>query len=373
LSPATVSRVFKELRQKELVLFVRKNKTEKGRNPDIYTFNWDYGFLLHYYVTNNVIYGYLANLQGVILQKTSIALTPHDSLDDFFSIVKKIKTELTNKIESKTGKILVAGFSLPAVVNEESRTIYTIPDVEQLNNIKFYDYAERILEVPVIANNVSWLAAVGEKTHAYPFADSLVYMFFMHNAGIGAGIIYKNELVKGGMHYAGEIGQTWFDQSYSLEEYFQGKGLFEHSASVKRLIISADKLLKEDRASVLKEIMDKKQYKALTINILEEAAEKGDKDIQTILEDAARLWTGMIINLNLIINPEFIVLGGCVSSKNNYILSIINKHLKNLKFFQPSVRLSVCGEDAQLFGGLQMLKQYVNNTIIYKEAIRSIL
>jgi predicted NBD/HSP70 family sugar kinase len=370
LSAATVSRVFKELRQKKLVLFLRKDKTEKGRNPDLYTFNWEYGFMIHYYITNKAIYGYLANLSGTVIQKTSVEFTSQAALDDVFSIIKGIKTKFAEKIQNRQGKILVAGFSLPGVINEESRTIYTIPDVEQLNNIKFYDYAERVLEVPVIANNVSWLSAVGEKTRAYPFANSLVYMVFTNIVGIGAGIIYKNELVKGGMHYAGEIGQTWFDHNYSLEEYMQGKGLFEHTASIQHVFKGAEKLLKENKAPILKEVLGENPDKKFSLHLLEEAAKKGDKEIQKILDDAIRMWAGMIININFIINPEFIVLGGCMSTENQYIFNVLNKYLKKMKYFQPSVRLSVSGEDAQLLGGLQILKEYVNNTIIFKEAIR---
>lgn len=370
ISAATVSRVFKELRQKELVLFLRKDKTEKGRNPDLYTFNWEYGYMLHYYVTNRIVYGYLADLSGTVLQKASVEFTPEDTLDDIFSIIKDIKTKLSEVIQNKRGKILVAGFALPGVINEESRMLYTIPDVEQLNNIKFYDYAERVLEVPVIANNASWLSAVGEKTRAYPFASSLVYIVFTNIAGIGAGIIYNNELIKGGMHYAGEIGQTWFDYNYSLEEYIQGKGLFEHTASIQNVYKEAEKALQENKAPILKEVLNSSQEKRLSLHLLEEAAKKGDKEIQRVLDKVIRMWAGMIININFIINPEFIILGGCISTENRYIFSVLNKYLKKIKLFQPSIRLSVSGEDAQLFGGLQILKEYVNHTIIFKEAIR---
>lgn len=370
LSPATVSRVFKELRDKNLVQFKRKVKTDKGRNPDLYSFNWEYGFLMHYYVRSNKITGYISDVSGKVLSKISSKFTSDHTLDDFFSIVKDIKVNLLNQIQHNEDSLLAAGFSLPGVVNEESRSIYSIPDVHQLSNIKFFDYAERVLEVPVIANNVSWLSAVGEKAHYYPFAGSLVYMVFTHLFGIGAGIIYKNELIKGSMHYAGEIGQSWFDRSFSLDEYIKGKGLFEHKASVRHLYENAEILLSENKAPHLKKLLDESEDKQCDLNMLEDAATAGDEDVRKLLDGAIGEWAGMIININLILNPEFIVLGGCVSSENKYIFNQLNKYLRKINLFQPSVKLSNSGEDAQLFGGLQMLIQYANDSIIFKKALK---
>jgi predicted NBD/HSP70 family sugar kinase len=370
LSPATVSRVFKELRDKKIVQFVRKDKTDKGRNPDLYSFNWEYGFLIHYYIINDKVTGYLADLSGKVLKKVSFGLSPKDTLDDFFSIIRDIKAQLVQQIQNKEGNLLAAGFSIPGVVNEESRSVYSIPDVEQLDNIKFFDYAERILGVPVIANNVSWLSAVGEKTHYYPFANSLVYIVFTHYFGIGAGIIYKNELIKGSMHYAGEIGQSWFNRCYSLDEYIEGKGLFEHTASLRHLYASAEKLLSENKAPILKKIMEETDGESCELSMLEKAAEAGDEDIKALLEEAIGEWAGMIININFILNPEFIVLGGCISSENRYIFNLLNNSFKKIKMFQPSLQLSNSGEDAQLFGGLQMLIQYANDEIIFEKALK---
>lgn len=369
LSASTVSRTFKELREKNLIIFQHKIKTEKGRNPDIYSFNWNYGHLLHYYVTNSSITGYLADLSGTVLHKLPMDYTQKGSLDDFFSIIKKIKTAMVGTMGINAPDILAAGFSIPGVVNEESGMIYTVPDVYQLNNLKFFDYTEHLLEVPVIANNVSWLSAVGEKTRVYPFVSSLIYIVFTYMQGIGAGIIYNNELIKGGMHYAGEIGQTWFEQNYSLEEYSKGKGLYEHSASIQRLYDNVADVIAGGGAGILRGLLEQSGG-TLTLDLLEQAAELGDKDAAELLDASIRIWVNQIINLNLIINPEMFVLGGTLSVKNQYVFRQIKRYLEKLKLFQPNVQLSVSGEDAQLYGGLQMLKEYVNENIIFKEIIQ---
>lgn len=370
LSAATVCRVFRDLREKELILFNGKVKTEKGRNPDLYCYNSEYGFLLHYYISHKAIVGYLANLDGEIIERACVGFGQNDTLDDFFTIISAIRKKLGGVIRNRKGSILAAGFSVPGVVNQSSGTVYTIPDVYQLNNIKFFDYAERVLDMPVIANNVSWLSAMGEKSRVYPYAHSLVYLVFNNNMGVGAGIIYKNELLRGGMHYAGEVGQTWFDRSCSYDDYVDGKGMLEHTASIGLVYEKAEAAIADGSAPLLKKLLDENKKGVLTLPLLEEAARQGESAIAEILDRAADIWAGIVANINFIINPEFIVLGGCLSSDNKYIFRLLSEKAGRLQMFQPNVQMSVTGEEAQLYGGLHELREYVNSHIILKEAVR---
>ncbi len=370
LSAATVCRVFRDLRDKELILFNGKVKTEKGRNPDLYCYNCEYGFLLHYYVTNKAIIGYLANLDGEVIEKAYIGYGENDTLDDFFTIIGAIRKKLSSAIRNRKGGILAAGFSIPGVVNQGNGTVYTIPDVYQLNNIKFFEYARRVLDMPIIANNISWLSAVGEKTRVYPYANSLVYLLFNNYYGVGAGIIYKNDLIRGGMHYAGEIGQTWFDRNYTFKDYAEGKGMLEHTASMKNIYDKAERAIKEGSAPILQKLRAESGDGCFSLNMLEKAALGGERTVIEILEGAADIWAGVVANLNFIINPEFIVLGGCLSVKNKYMLSLLSDRMNMLSLFQPNVQMSVTGEEAQLYGGLHELREYVNSRIIMKEAVR---
>ena len=364
LSAATVSRVFRELREKELIVFVGKAETEKGRKPDLYIFNKGFGFLVHFHIGSQAIHGYLSDLGGEVIEKAAVHYIKNDTPDGFFSAIKEVYGRLEASGRSPKGKILAAGFSVPGVVNESGDSIYMVPDVYQLNKVKFTEYAARILGVPVIANNVSWLAAMGEKTRVYPYASSLIYMHFSNKIGVGAGIIYKNELIKGGMHYAGEVGQTWFSQLDTFEEYLNGEGSLDNVASMHYLFQKVREIAAVGKAPELSE--DKVP---LTLATVEQMAMDGNKEVQSVLDESIRIWAGIVVNLNLIINPEFIVLGGSISAENKYVLKLLNNQFDTMNQFRPNVQLSASGEDAQLYGGIHELKEYVNRNIIYVKAI----
>ena len=51
----------------------------------------------------------------------------------------------------------------------------------------------------------------------------MAYITITQSTGVGMGIMIDNNLVKGGRNYAGEVGQTYFDNNSSFEEYLEGK------------------------------------------------------------------------------------------------------------------------------------------------------
>ncbi|KKI50942.1 ROK family transcriptional regulator [Christensenella hongkongensis] len=370
LSPATVSRIFKSLQEKDLIRYIGKEKTGKGRSPELFCFNGEYGYLLHYNITPMVVYGYIANLNGTVLGRYSVKYDPQGTLEQLLVILENIKNELLRDRNQRNKGILAADFAVPGVINKNQRTIHTIPDVCMLSDTKLIDYAERILGVPVIANNVSWLSAVGEKAEVYPFVENLVYIMLTSSMGIGMGVIVNNKLVTGNKNYAGEIGQTASLGTRSMEEYISGKGQVEHLAGLQMLIEKAQSALAEGKASILKNLMEKRREEKITLALLEEAAKHHDKDIEIILEETIKMWAMLAINVDLMINPEIIVLGGSISKENQYICNALDRQFSQLGLFKPEIRYSICGENAQLLGGIQMLKEYVHDNIILQEVIQ---
>ncbi len=369
LSPATVSRIFKNLQEKDLIRYVGKEKTEKGRSPELFCFNADYGYLLHYNITQMVVYGYISDLNGTVLGRYSVRYDPKGTLEQLLTILVSVKNELLKDKNQKNKGVLAAGFAIPGVINKNQRTIHTIPDVYMLNGIKLLDYAERILGVPVIANNVSWLSAVGEKAEVYPFVESLVYIMITSSTGIGMGVMIDNKLVTGAKNYAGEVGQIVLDRSCTMKDYMEGKGSTEHIAGLQFLIERVNRALCEGRANVLKRLMEERGEERITLELLEEAAENHDKDIEVMLEETIRIWAMIAMNVDLMINPEIIVMGGSISRENHYICTALDRQFSQLGFFKPEIRYGIYGENAQLLGGIQVLKEYVHDNIILKEVI----
>ncbi|MEI8199671.1 MAG: ROK family transcriptional regulator [Eubacteriales bacterium] len=365
LSPATVSRILGQLQDSNLAINVGKVETVKGRKPNQFSFNKNYGYILHYYVKKNKIIGYLINLGGDVIDQCEMLYDQQATLEDLLDIISDIKQKLRKNKELKTAQILAAGFAVPGVVDKTTRKLYMIPDVLSLNETTFYDYAEKILGVPVIVNNVSWMAALGEKNTNYSFADNIVYLNITNSIGIGAGIIIDNKLVRGANDYAGEVGQFYFDPCYSMGDYLNSKGQLEHEASLNTLFSAIENIIKKGGAKVLSDILKENQQSNIFIDTLEEAARRGDVDVLEELERTLKAWSVTIININYLLNPDYIILGGAISEKNNYIYEYLTKILSSLGIFCPKIKFSTLGDDAQLIGGTDVLKQYVfNNNVL---------
>ena len=116
-------------------------------------------------------------------------------------------------------------------------------------------------------------------------------------------------------------------------------------------------------------MMEEENGRPLSPEILERAAVSGDEDVKEIMGQTLKAWAAILINIDLMINPELIVVGGRISTENQYILTSLNDMFSRLGMFRPDIRLSVHGENAQLIGGIQALKEYVFNHIIAKEVI----
>ena len=197
----------------------------------------------------------------------------------------------------------------------------------------------------------------------------MAYITITQSTGIGMGIMIDNNLVKGGRNYAGEVGQTYFDNNCSFEEYVKGKGQLESEASLQTLYNRIEDELRAGKCGLLKQVMEEQDTDTMTLELLEEAAVKGDQDVKKVFDKTLKAWAMIIINIDLMINPELIVIGGSISTGNQYILTSLNEMFSRLGLFKPDIRLSVHGENAQLIGGIQALKEYAFNQVIIKEVI----
>ena len=164
LSPATVSRIFKKPAEKDLIRYIGKEKSRKGQEPELFCFNGEYGYLLHSTTLRLWWFMGISRTQrnsprAVQCEVRSAGNTRAAACDTR----KHQKRAAPGQEPEKQREFWRRAFAVPGVINKNQRTIHTIPDVCMLSDTKLIDYAERILGVPVIANNVSWLSAVGEK------------------------------------------------------------------------------------------------------------------------------------------------------------------------------------------------------------------
>ncbi len=370
LSPSTLSRVLNQLKKKRIIVDIGKENTEKGRRPGLVSFNNNYGHLLHFNITHDSITGYIANIGGTVYDRYQAFFKNDNSLEDVSDVLSSVYKKLAKKNFSLKTRILASGISLPGVVNEKDRLVQRIPDVFSFNDIDVFDYAEKLLKTPVIVNNVSRLGAIGQHIGSYPENNNIVYLEITNSIGIGAGVLINGELLKGSNYYAGEVGYLYFDLKNFSDDPKENIGCLENYAGLKVFYEKISDVMNRGGANILRGLMAEEKASKLSLRLIERAAEQGDKDVINILENVLKVWSIAIININLLINPDLIVIGGAISPENTYILNRIQDMVSRDRFFKPEIRISQLGDKAQLIGGIYLLQQYVYNNIVAKEAIR---
>ncbi len=368
LSIATVSRTLVLLKNLNLVISKGKEITEMGRHPDVFSLNNKYGYLLHFYMGADFIKGYITDLCGNILGTNTVEIMRDITIDEFILRIKACKDSLV-KNKKNYKKLIAASIAVPGFVDEKNKIIKRIPNIYHFEGVNLFDYMHDALGIPVIIHNEARLSAVGEHIHSHFDRSNLIYIDFTKYRGIGAGIILDGKLYTGKNSFAGEVGDILvdihnFDQSYEGDE-----GFLERMAGIGTLIERIDALMSKGRAQIMRQILLKSSKREIDLEMIERAVLEQDMDVTEVFDETMKMWTMAIINLGVILDPELIILGGELNGDNTVVLSRIKHYMKKILFYDLDIRLSTEGENAQLFGGIQLLKKYVYNSILVKRIL----
>ncbi|MBB6713368.1 ROK family protein [Clostridium gasigenes] len=271
--------------------------------------------------------------QGEILDKGSFE-TPKE---DFDILISKI-VEVVDKYKKKF-KLQGIALSCPGAVNNEEGIIYGASSVLYIHGPNFKKILKEATGLDISMENDANCAALAEvwKGAAKDNNDAL---FLVCGTGIGGAIIKNKRLHLGTNLHGGEFG-------YMIMESDIEKGTVENYSEVASTFSIIKRVAKYKNIDTSK-IDGKKIF---------DMAKDGDKDcLRAIDEFYYKLALG-IFNLQYVYDPEVIVIGGAISSREELIahinekLEIILKQAKIAKIM-PTVKKCVYSNDANLIGAV---------------------
>ncbi len=368
LSIATVSRTLVLLKNLDLVISKGKEITEMGRHPDVFSLNHKYGYLLHFYMGADFIKGYLTDLCGNILGTNTVEIMRDITIDEFILRIKACKNALVGNKKSYR-KLIAASIAVPGFVDDKNKIIKRIPNIYNFEGVNLFDYVHDALGIPVIIHNEARLSAVGEHIHRHFDRSNLIYIDFTKYRGIGAGIILDGKLYTGINSFAGEVGDILVD-THNFDQSREGdEGFLERMAGIGTLIEKINALMEKGHAQIMRRILEKSNKKEIDLEMIERAVLEQDMDVTEVFDETMKMWTMAIINLGVILDPELVILGGELNGNNTVVLSRIKHYMKKIMYYDMDIRLSNEGENAQFFGGIQLLKKYAYNNILVKRIL----
>lgn len=258
-------------------------------------------------------------------------VTPHDTLQHFLEIIKTIYQKYQDEIDG-------IAFSIPGTIDSSCGQIYAPGGLIYNENINLANEIKAFTDLPVKLENDGKCAALAEvwKGNLKDCQDGVVIVV---GSGLGGGIIKDGHLWKGRHLFAGEFSYV-----------FQGaSGSFMDSAWAMKGSTTA--LIMEVAANKQIDISELDGYKVFQM------IESGDEIASKALENVAKNLAIGIYNLQCILDPEKILIGGGISQQPlliNKIQSQLDAIYSSLPFEIPRAAVDNCCfyNDSNLIGAL---------------------
>lgn len=284
-------------------------------------------------------YGLMTRGKLGVVQKQA---TPKTS-DTFKQCVKKLFNEFEEAIDG-------VSISMPGMINPDTGFAVhggSLEFIKQMNVLEFY---QSIFDCPVAVENDGRCAIIGEMNLGQLKGVDNAVMVVL-GTGVGGGLLVNGQLVKGAHHSAAELSFVQTNSSMVMTDFF----------AVKNSVYS---LLKPFAKSINKQMSD------VSGELFFEAVKIEDPAAQNILQTYCNSLAIQLWNLQVILDPEKIVIGGGISSQTillDYLKQQLQQSLSTLSIsplaqvISPTVVLSSLGNNANLIGAYFNFTQRYGN------------
>lgn len=244
---------------------------------------------------------------------------------------EKMKAALLEVFQKQETKLKGVAFSAPGVVDAQAKMIKGISAIPYIHHFNIYDELEELFQLPVTFENDANCAGLAE-VYAGVAKGKKEVAFVVIGTGIGGAIFHEGKIVKGSHLFGGEFGLMYLDQGKTFSElgtavqmawrYCEEKGVAKDTYSGKQVF---------------------------------ELAEAGDASAQAEVEKFYDYLTKGLFGIQFSLDPEMIIIGGGVSSKEG-LLEELNSRMKmelerfGLKDFVPEIVTCAYQNDANLIG-----------------------
>ena len=259
-------------------------------------------------------------------------VTPSDNIENFIETVGEIYDKYKDYIEG-------IAISMPGVLDSEKGYTYTGGSLTYNDGKEIVKILQERCPTKITIENDGKCAALAEvwKGSLKNCDDGVVIVL---GTGVGGGIIRDKKIYKGKNFFAGEFSfvATNINDTQGTENWWGYKsgsrGLIGAAAKAKNMPIG--------------ELDGHKIF---------EYANNNDADILKVLDDFTYKLAIQIFNLQCILDPEVLAIGGGISSQDiliEYIQKNVDKYHKTFKLDVPKPNVVRCKfrNDANLIGAL---------------------
>ncbi len=287
---------------------------------------------------------------GVLLGRTSIPTEARQGFEHVFGRLVGLIETLPGELGVQRRDIAAVGIGTPGPMSHKEGIIYGAPNLPGWVNIPLRDRLSTAVGLPVTLDNDANAAAFGEFTAGAGRDVSDMVMLTL-GTGIGGGIVVAGRLLRGFFDNAAEIGHTIMVPDGRPCPCGQ-RGCFERYASANAV---AERLVEAIGAGERSSLGPRVQAGGrITSRDVCTAAQAGDELARRIWDETCRYLAIGCVNVQHMVNPELIVLGGGLIGAGAALLEPVRHHFGqlvwNVSRDAPHIEFATLGDDAGVIG-----------------------
>lgn len=262
-------------------------------------------------------------VNGEIIQRAIKETNQSGGLDNIVEDIIELVNNLLVKSELNIHNIDLIGIGFPGVVTSEGRV--TCVNIGLENALIIPILEERLKGTIVRASNDANVAALAEHVYGSMKGYNSGVMITL-GTGIGGGIVIDNKLIVGSNGVGAEIGHTMIANNY-YDCNCGNNGCFETFCSATAIIKYAQKLLNENRETIIRD-MCKNDINNITAKMVFDAYRENDMVAKEIINRFKKYLAMGIGNIVNFIDPAVISIGGGISNASDILLDGLSEQVK---------------------------------------------
>ena len=262
-------------------------------------------------------------VNGEIIQREVKETNQLGGLENIVEDITQIVNKLLHKSELDINDIESIGIGFPGIVTDEGRV--TCVNIGLENALIIPQLEERLKGTIVRASNDANVAALAEHVYGSMKGYNSGVMITL-GTGIGGGIVIDNKLIVGSNGVGAEIGHTMIANNY-YDCNCGNNGCFETFCSATAIIKYAQKLLNENRETIIRD-MCKNDINNITAKMVFDAYRENDMVAKEIINRFKKYLAMGIGNIVNFIDQAVISIGGGISNASDILLDGLSEQVK---------------------------------------------
>ncbi len=356
LYPATVSSIVNDLIAEGFVREAGLGDSTGGRQPVMIELNRGVYVACGASIEAGRMRVCLTDLDARVLERAERPLMwqegPRKNLADIASAVQ----EIIRRAEVPSEKVLGVGVVYPGPVDTSTGTILASPHMPGWGGFSLRAALEDELHCDILVDNDANAAAWGEKWFGAARGYSS-FLYIMADYGLGGGIVIDNQLYRGRNSDAGEFGHMTVDID-GPQCKCGNFGCLDAMASGAAIARKMTSDLKRGAETLCRDLV-RGDIEATTMDVVLEAAARGDAHSRALIEESGRYVGIGLANLVNCLNPELIVVGGQLALRSSLFFQSARETARRRAWpalgKDANIVLSTLGGDACVVGAASLV------------------